>query len=241
MSALPVVAVLGSAPVVHFAAHGLTSLGLTAHTWALPGHYSARKAAGLADSVPDWTAQLAPCDTVLTVFDHPNVLEVVMLHHLLPAVRPGALWLQIGPVSDAGANALTDLSQRMGVACAQAPLHWSADGIAAYGRLPSMAGTPWRTRQADVDLVYGAAIAGMVSSGFGGRFGAADLPHEAARDFVLWDAELRDNALGADPDESTAERLAALAARTHAEAVIAALIQRRLVNGHNSQQGEAPC
>ncbi|MEU3369066.1 hypothetical protein ACFYM2_06010 [Streptomyces sp. NPDC006711] len=238
--ALPVVAVLGSAPVAHFAAHGLTSVGLTAHTWALPGRYSARKAAGLADSVPDWSAQLAPCDTLLTAFDHPNVLEVVMLHHLLPAVRPGALWIQIGPVSDPGAGALTDLSQRMGVACAQAPLRWSADGITAYGHLPSLANTPWTQRQADADLVYGAVIAGIVGSGFGGEFAPSDLPRESARDFILWDAELNDRPLPGRPDETAAERLTALTAQTHSEAVIAELIHRGLVNPRNSQRGEHP-
>ncbi|WP_328307812.1 hypothetical protein OG432_04150 [Streptomyces sp. NBC_00442] len=238
--ALPVVAVLGSAPVAHFAAHGLSSVGLAAHTWALPGRYSARRAAAMADSVPDWSAQLAPCDTILTAFDHPSVLEVVMLQHLLPAVRRGALWIQIGPVTESGACALTDLSQRMGVACAQAPLRWSPDGIAAYGPLPSLARTPWRARQPDANLVYGAAIAGLVSSGFGGTFTAADLPRATAHDFALWDAELRGTITWARSDEPAAERLAAMEARTHCEAVIAALVRRGLVSPPTSQQDEHP-
>ncbi|MCX5386648.1 hypothetical protein [Streptomyces sp. NBC_00083] len=238
--ALPVVAVLGSAPVAHFAAHGLTSAGLTAHTWALPGRYSARKAAALADSVPDWSAQLAPCDTVLTAFDHPGVLEVVMLQHLLPALRRGALWIQIGPASDTDADVLGDLAQRMGMACAQAPLQWSPDGIAAYGHLPSLAHTPWQARQPDVNLVYGAAIAGIVGSGFGGKFSVVDLPRETSRDFALWDAELRGNVTWARADEAAAERLAAMEARTHCEAVIAALVRRGLVPPPPSQQDEHP-
>ncbi|MFD9562222.1 hypothetical protein [Streptomyces sp. NPDC059994] len=168
MSALPVVAVLGSAPGAYLAANGLTSAGIATHLWGLPAAYPAHDAdalAALAAAVPGWSAQLSPCHVVVSIFDHPDVLEAVLSAHILPALRPGTLWIQMGPLPQEQAGALTEIAHQLGVACAHAPLRWSRDGASAYGPLPAVTGPACGTHQADADLVYGTVVAALVSAG----------------------------------------------------------------------------
>ncbi|EHN72324.1 hypothetical protein SMCF_8267 [Streptomyces coelicoflavus ZG0656] len=164
MTAPPVVTVLGSAPTALQAVRSLLLADLTLHSWILPSHCSAREARALARSASDWHRRLADCDIMLTLFDAPYVLESVVVPHVLPAARPGTLWLQMGPAPSPHVTQLTELARCLGVAVAHASMSWSGDKVTALGAPPSLS-FRHGSRQADVDLVYGSAIAGLTNAG----------------------------------------------------------------------------
>ncbi|MEU9004031.1 hypothetical protein [Streptomyces sp. NPDC048551] len=185
MSSLPVVAVLGSAPVAQLATDGLLCAGLTVYNWVLPSRHPAHKARARARSVSDWHRRLASCNTILTLFDDPYVLESVIVPHVLPAVRRRTLWLQLGPPPRAHVTQLTDLAQRLDVTVAHAPLYWSGSEVTSYGPPPSLTGRRDNGLQADVNLVYGSVIAALANADFIDFRTPADLLSGPAGDRAL--------------------------------------------------------
>lgn len=139
MTMTPKVTVLGLGIMGSAMARRVAGAGLATTVW---NRSAARAAAfeGVADVARTAAAAVADADVVLTMLFDAEAVRAVMAE-ALPAIRPGAVWLQCSTVGVAGAREFAGLAAAAGVRFVDAPV-LGTRAPAEAGSLTSLVAAP---------------------------------------------------------------------------------------------------